>query len=397
MRTGTVRALDVDRFKGPGTLTIGKGLELRVWNNGDRTWRLRFRVKGREGQFSETLGFYPTMTLAQARDRADVIRNAAKGGVHLPEQERGAAREAELDAVRPKTVADLLNLYIAEHVSKLAKASQTERLLRQHAIPKLGKLPLDTIRKADVVAALDDLGRGKNPLGTQLNRLLAQLRAAWNWALERELVTVNPTLGIKRRVREKPRERVLTDAEIAKVLRAADEVGYPGGTWVRMLFYTGARRDEALDLPWSEVGADGVWTLPAGRNKARRDHRLPLPSQALGVLAGIKRHGRFVFTVNGRNPYSGEKNLKDRIDKLSGVTAWTWHDVRRTVRSGLSRIGVADAVAEKIMNHAQGRLIATYNRHDYLPEMKQALQRWADHVDRLTEVENATNVVKLRA
>ena len=133
---------------------------------------------------------------------------------------------------------------------------------------------------------------------------------------------------------------------------------------------------------WGEVAGD-VWTIPRQKVKKDRPHTVPLSGTALEILAGLAKLPRvlddngFVFsTTGGKSASSNFAKMKHNMDNLSGVTGWTIHDIRRTVRSRLAEIGVPREVARKILNHEDGKVDRIYNRHEYLAEKREALERW---------------------
>lgn len=372
---------------------VTPGLQLRITDKGARTWRVRYRLKGGDTIRQATIGPYPSVTLSDARKRARAIYDAAKNGVDLPAQEAREAEEAERSAKRPRTVGELLRRYVTEYCrTNQRRPATVERLFDQHVTPALGARSLDEIRRADVVELLDDL-QNKKGLNAQVNRVRSQLIAAFNWAVERDFIDVNPAATVKKRKKiEAPRSRVLTDAEVLALWQAAESLSYPSGPLVKLLILTGQRRDEVRALPWAEVKGD-LWSLPAGRNKGRRDHEIPLSAAALEVLEGAPRLGAFAFTVDGKKPYAGMKRLKQILDRESGVTGWTIHDIRRTVATGLGRLGITQDVIEHVLNHARPTLAQTYNVHSYREEKRAALEAWARHLERI--VNGPGNVVAL--
>src|SRR5262249_24933487 len=130
-----------------------------------------------------------------------------------------------------------------------------------------------------------------------------------------------------------------------------------------------------------------------------RAHDVPLSAQALAIIAGLRRlpDADPVFTVR-RKPIANFSHMKERLDELSDVTDWTLHDLRRTVASGLQRLGVRLEVTEAVLNHRSGStagIVGVYQRHDYADEKRDALARWADHVEALVSGRPA-KVVRLR-
>ena len=175
---------------------------------------------------------------------------------------------------------------------------------------------------------------------------------------------------------------MLSHDELRAIWRAADGLTNPSRAFVKSLILTGQRRDEVRCIEWAELDLDDrLWTLPAGRNKGKREHKLPLADAVVELLHELPRLGPFAFTVGGTKPYAGTKRLKEILDRDSAVTGWVLHDIRRTVRSGLAELHIPEEVAERVLNHADKGLGKVYNRHSYLAEMRAALEAWAMHVE----------------
>jgi integrase len=175
---------------------------------------------------------------------------------------------------------------------------------------------------------------------------------------------------------------VLSDAEIAAVWAASHQLPTPYGEMYRMFLLTGQRRSEVATMCWDEVDG-GVWTIPREKVKKDRPHTVPLTAAALDILASLRALPRmvddngFVFTTTGgKSASSNFAKVKRELDRLSGVTGWTIHDIRRTVRSKLAELGVPREVARKVLNHEDGKVDRIYNRHEYLGEKREALEKW---------------------
>ena len=156
-------------------------------------------------------------------------------------------------------------------------------------------------------------------------------------------------------------------------------------------------------MRWSEIDfKKQLWTLPRGRMKANQLHEVPLNALAIEILK-VTPHfadSDFVFTTNGTAPVSGYSKPKRRIDALlpSGTPHWVLHDVRRSVASGLARIGVGLPVIEKILGHSSGSfrgVVGIYQRFDFADAKRQALDGWGKHVDLLISGKPASKVVRL--
>lgn len=156
----------------------------------------------------------------------------------------------------------------------------------------------------------------------------------------------------------------------------------------KLLLLTGQRRGEVTEMRWDQIDAQKrTWTIPAEMTKNSREHVLPLSDAALAVLKSVPRLSEarvFPARNNDTNAISGFTRAKDRFDRLSGVTDWTIHDLRRTVATGLAQLGVAPHIIERVLNHVSGTfagVAGVYNRFQYQDEMRAALHLWAKHVE----------------
>jgi integrase len=164
----------------------------------------------------------------------------------------------------------------------------------------------------------------------------------------------------------------------------------PYGGIVALLALTGQRREEVAQLTWDEIDlASRTWTLPAARTKNGKPHIVHLSKEAIAVLMHVPKLGKFVFSLSGTKPFQSFSVAKHELDKLSGVSDWRLHDLRRTCVSGMARLGIAPHVADKVLNHQSGTIsgvAAVYQRHEFLAERKDALDRWSAHVASLLAI-----------
>jgi integrase len=245
---------------------------------------------------------------------------------------------------------------------------------------------ISEIRRSDIIALLDDIF-DRAPIVA--NRTLATLRKLFNWSLERDLIAANPCTGIKPPAKETSRDRVLSDDEIRRVWTATETVGWPFGPIIQLLILTGQRRDEVGAMEWNELALEkALWTLPRGRVKNDSGHEVPLSPMAVAIIQKLHRisGSKFVFTSNGKTPVSGYPKAKNAVVEKSGVREWRIHDLRRTVASGLARIGIGLPVIERILNHVSGSfggIVGVYQRHDFAAEKRDALDAWSREVDRI--------------
>jgi integrase len=194
---------------------------------------------------------------------------------------------------------------------------------------------------------------------------------------------------------------VLTDQELLAVWQASGTQPPKACAFARLLILTGCRVTEVADIATGEIDCEAAcWSIPAARVKNRHAIILPLHPLALAEIAAVwpSRAGTNSRML-GATPGSGRANiskLKATIDRVSGVTGWRWHDLRRTVRTGLTRLGVDRTHAEAALNHATTGLVQVYDRHDYAPEIIAAMTRWQAHVASLVTPAPTAELVPLR-
>ena len=196
---------------------------------------------------------------------------------------------------------------------------------------------------------------------------------------------------------------MLSDEEAAAIWRAAVEATHPFGAFVRLLMLTGQRREEVAGMTWAELSEDlATWTIPATRTKNGIPHLVPL-SQPARELLGLRsnrpegvRHTlqdprtklALVFPGERGTPFSGWSKAKSALDIASGVSGWWLHDLRRTLATGLQRLGVRLEVTEAVLNHLSGSragVVGIYQRHDWAEEKRSALDAWSAHLLALAE------------
>ncbi len=357
------------------------GFGLRVTPNGRKTWNVMCREGKRQRRL--TLGKYPLVSLAEARERAGkVLRAVADGKVP----------EAAIPAPQPEgpTVAEAVAQFIERYAKPRNRCwyQQQKHLVKELCKPH-GKQSLSSLTRKDLTAILDDMVARGAPI--HANRVLCDIRKFLNWCVERGILENSPALGLKPPSKEISRDRVLTDDELRAVWNAACGDGWPFGTIIKLLVLTGQRRGEVTSMRWDEIDLGrAIWTIPAERSKNGRAHEVPLSDLAMALVREVPRvdDQQMLFSTNGQNPVSGISKAKGRIAEVVAAKDWRVHDIRRTVASGMARLGVSPHIIEKVLNHLTGQisgLAAVYNRHGYAAEKVEALSRWGLHVSALVQ------------
>jgi integrase len=275
--------------------------------------------------------------------------------------------------------------------------------MNKEIIPAWHGRRLSQIGKSDIHELLDRIVDRGAPV--QANRTLAWLKGLSNWAIGRGLIEVSPCAGVKAPAVEAARDRVLNDKELRAVWQAADALEWYYRGLVQLVLLTGQRRNEVAELRWSELDIENkLWILPAARAKNSVEHAIPLSDLAVEILRALPRVGNsdYVFTISGRTPIRAHYIIKRRLDSLMApdTPPWVLHDIRRTVASGMARLGVNLPVVEKLLNHVGGSfsgVAGVYQRHSFADEKRAAMTAWARHVEVLVTGETAANIVPIRA
>ena len=342
----------------------------------------------------------------QRRNGADKIVASARDGIDYVVERATRRTKAAL------TVSAVVTDYLAAKKGSL-KPRSYEGITRhlEYVWKPLHGLSVDGVRRDTVAAELSAIAEHSGP--TAANRARATLSAFYAWALGQGLCEENPVVGTNIQTENGSRERVLIEveeegdeggprainwAELISVWQALPAADY--GNIVRLLALTGCRRDEIGSLEWSEIDFDKrVLNIPGERTKNGKSHEVPLSPLALDILKAIPRCGRihlFGIGETGRG-YSGWSKSKAALDgRVKLKEAWTLHDIRRTVRTGLGALGVPPHIAEAVINHLPPALARTYDTNTYLKEKRAALDLWASHLAVAIAQAEGANVTTLR-
>jgi integrase len=379
-----------------------RGLAVRVTASGSRTYLCQYTLNRQKWRVP--LGSCSALSLSKAREAAAaVMGDVAKGRNPAAERKEAAAAEWAKRVRGRLTLAVLIQDWARLHLihRRPRYAAEAVRALR-HGFAKHLDRPAEDLDRAAVVHALDSLsrrhkekGKGKSSIrhGTAIaGRTAAYGRACFAWAMKRGTVPTNPFAELPMPSSITKRERVLTDEEAAAIWRAAGEAPLPYGAIVRLLMLTGQRREEVAGMTWAELSEDlATWTIPATRTKNGMPHLVPLSRPARDLLhalpsdrpGDVRARLALVFPGERGTPFSGWSKAKSALDTASGVSGWWLHDLRRTLATGLQRLGVRLEVTEAVLNHLSGSragIVGIYQRHDWAEEKRAALDAWSAHL-----------------
>lgn len=386
------------------------GFGLRVTDGGHRSFIVRGRIKGKPQPVRRTIGDYPALALADARETARAWLAALERGVDpaaLVAEELAAAEKARRQAARLKE--GTFEKVSAKFIDSYAKAHQrrwqeTERIFRVYVSPEWSARPMHEIKRRDVADLLDNIA-AENGI-VMADRVLAAIRKLFNWHAARDDDFVSPIVkGIaKTKPAQRARKRILSDDEVGAIwpLLDRDEFKPAFGPCLKLLFLSGQRKNEAAHLKRNDIahanGHGEIWTIPEESYKSKIDHVIPITAALRLVLDAqpVLGDAGLYFTTDGETHFQGFNKKKAELDKLSGVKGWTIHDIRRTAHSLMTRAGVSHFVADRVLGHKIAGVGGTYNRYDYIKEKRAALETLAAEIDRILNPP-ADNVVPLRS
>ena len=401
------------------------GLAIRCYASGRKVYVFQYRAgHGRKAAQRR-------MNLGAAGTRAGVSLSDVRGlvrryhGVLVDGRDPQAERQSEerLEEARLDRALDAYEAALERRGVVNRKTIMST--LRSGLLKHLGKVDLGSVERRDVAAIVARIESGMDgvaparantaavPAGEAAERpgskvkpkpgaaqdLRAKATTFLNWATNQGLIHANPLAGWRRermtRAQVQSRSgRALSDNEIRVIWNACNDVTEPFGDFVRALVLLGQRRKETSLMRWQDVDVEqGVWTIPGEIAKNGREHRVPLPGEALAIIGRQPKWNTSPYVFAGRDP--GDKRRKDAADAAPAMSGWssrlskltsaagvnfTLHDCRRTFRSGLSRLGIDADVAELMLNHTRADLVERYDREPRWVDRQAAAQRWADHV-----------------
>jgi len=406
----TTRAIeDLDLIDGESDVWVwdcdagkysGLGIRMRRGKLGaSKTWYASYGFGGQDRR--DRLGDVADYTLADARHRVYEIRKSAADLVD-PRAKKAEALAVAVKAVNCPSFAVYAEHYLRRKQKDLRPNTYRERVRYLAAGPHLEpfkKLRLDQIDKAMVAARinfLEDTGITKpSPVVAQAARMA--LLDLFKLAIAEGHVEDNPVTGTRQPAapkQQEPRERTLADDELAALWQASGDGDY--GRITRLAILLGGRRKEIGGMRWSEIDAAGNWTLPGDRAKNEHPLVLPLPAAALDIIRSVKRCEDRDHLFGGRSPdgFTLWSNAKRKLDARLALKPWRFHDLRRSLVTGMHELGIEPHVVKAVVNHQERGDVHNkhYNRATYLPQKAEALGRWSEHVLGLVA---GANVVEL--
>ena len=380
------------------------GLAMRLGKT-RRTYFVQSRVNGKlfkmaVGRVRMNERDTAALTLADARKKAGELLVMAQNGTDPRKAEEIARQEAT--RARLDTFRAVSEAYMQELGQHLKSGPELQRKLNKDILPALGDIPVADVRRVDIKAFF--LSKAE-ATPVQANRLLGVIRVILNYAIDEELIDANPAARIKARP-ETPRDRYLSEAEIKSFWLGLDAATFEPQIRriLQLLLVTGQRRAEVGHMKWVEIDAQkAIWELPAGRTKAGRAHRVPLTPLALSLIGEPgAAGGEYVFSNGGGQPFAlmsiGQALTRELPALGLASNPATVHDLRRTMATHLSDLGIDRIIIGKLLNHAeQGVTGRVYDLGAYAEPKRLAMVAWSNKLVEITTGKSATEkVVSIR-
>jgi len=372
-----------------------KGFGLKITPKGAKTYLLQYRMGGRGAPTRRyTIGTHGSpWTPENARKRAQELLSLVHQGVD-PAAEKRSRQVASVELAFDRYVDLFVERYAKREQGRSWK--QAQQTLQFNAVPRFRSKPLPSIERREIAWLLEDVATSRPATARYLH---ATLRKMFRWAVSRGDLSQSPMSEMSAPPPVATRDRVLADSELAAIWNATQSLQFPFGALFRVLIATGQRREEVGGMRWEEVDlASRTWTIAASRSKNGAAHIVPLNELAfaeLQLLSEIRDRG-LTFSTTGSTAPSGWSKAKARLDDildsegdLATVAPWRTHDIRRTVATGLQRLGVRFEVTEAVLNHISGArsgVAGVYQRHNWADEKREALAMWGRAVQRITSI-----------
>ena len=350
-----------------------------------------------------TFGVYPRIGLADARLTHAKARKLLEDGID-PGQRHLEVRRTERDA---ESVSELIDEFVTRHVRPNRKgARDIERALRKDVEPAWGKRKARSVSRRDVILLLDAVEDRGSPV--MRNRLSSLVGRMFSFAVERGILDTTPCVRI-RPLKEASRDRVLTTDEVQSLWTGMDAADMRPVTRIalKLLLVTGQRRQEIVGARWGEIQeADDLLEIPAGRMKNGRVHMVPLSSLALDLLSQARELSEgsdwlFPSPISDGplKPQTVTRALRINLAGM-GLSGITPHDFRRTCATTMTKLEISQFVVGRVLSHTDQSITArVYDKNDYLPQKRQALNAWCAWLEGVISGESAADetVVPLRS
>ncbi|HAT2176774.1 tyrosine-type recombinase/integrase [Klebsiella sp. RHBSTW-00484] len=370
------------------TLHDGDGLFLLVKTTGKKLWRFRYQRPGSSSRTNLSLGSYPALTLSAARQIRDQHLTTLAQGMDPQQQQEQVSeqRQIELDSIFST---------VAENWFQLKSKSVTEdyakdiwRSLDKDVFPAIGSIPVQEIKARTIVEALEPI-KARGALET-VRRLVQRVNEIMIYAVNTGLIDANPASGVGMAF-EKPKKQnmpTLRPEELPKLMRSLvmSNLSVPTRCLIEWQLLTLVRPSEASGAKWAEINLDGkLWTIPAERMKAKREHIVPLSRQALDILEVMKpvsAHREHVFpSRNDPKQPMNSQTANAALKRIGYGRKLVAHGLRSIASTAMNEAGHNADVIEAALAHSEKNEVRrAYNRSIYLIQRQSLMHWWGDFV-----------------
>ncbi|WP_460953531.1 tyrosine-type recombinase/integrase [Pseudomonas marginalis] len=362
-----------------------RGLYLEVKPNGVRAWRYRFKLCGKASWFA--LGDYPDLSLANAREKCDEARKLVRQGINPVQNRQLTKIRREIDA--SNTFEMIAQEWLALKGWEPVTKSRRLAMLKRVVFPSIGKLPVRTITSAHVLEILNKtVKRGAQSVAAEAKRTMS---GVFELAVATLRADTDPVWPVRKALpaNKTQHKAALSSDQVGNLLNAFESHGGHFQTQMafKLMWLTLTRANESVQAKWDEFDlANGLWKIPKERMKARREHLLPLPRQAISVLTTmqpITGQGTFVFpNRDDRHKPMSDAAFRQALKKLGWATIYSPHGTRTTGSTRLNEMGYRPDAIEAQLAHAEPNSVRrAYNHAIYMDERAEMMQRWADKLD----------------
>jgi integrase len=377
----------IDRLKEPGRYLDERGLYLQVMSATNRSWLLRYEINGRKRWMG--LGPCADFTLEEARERARQARQLLADGIDPLEARQAERAQRALAAAQTITFQDAAQQYFDQHERKWRNAKHRAQFLstlRDYAFPKIGKLSVADIDTGLVLKVVEPIWQTKTETA---NRVRGRIESVLDWATVRGYRTgdnparwkghLDNVLPARGKIAPHKHHRALSFTDMPEFMTALGQREGFGARACELTCLTAARTGEITGARWPEFDlAAKLWTIPAGRMKGHREHRVPLSDRAVAILKALPREAEFVFP-GGRKGAPISNMAMAELLKRMGRLDITVHGFRSTFRDwAAEKSNFQNHVIEMALAHVIGdKVEAAYRRGDLFEKRRKLMEAWA--------------------
>ncbi|MDQ9090478.1 integrase domain-containing protein [Pseudoalteromonas haloplanktis] len=374
-------------------LSDGKGLQLRVRINGSKHWNFNYYHPINKKRINMGLGTYPDLSLVNARKLAQDARELL--ALDIDPKEHRESKHKEKLAQEELTLEKVAKEWFDFSSKGLSKnyCDDMWRSLDNHIFPKLGKRPIGKLTAPLVSNVLDPLA--KDDRLETVKRLCERLNRVMVFAVNKDYISVNPIAGVKANYNSPKRIHMptLKPEELPELMQTLANASIKHVTrfLIEWQLHTLTRPGEAAGTRWDEIDFEKKeWTIPANRMKMRKEHVIPLTSQALQLLDAIKPlsgHRDFVFPSD-RNPktHINNETANMALKRMGFEGRLVSHGIRSLGSTTLNEEGFNADIIEAALAHVdKNQVRAAYNRTDYLDKRRELMCWWSEHIERASQ------------